>query len=67
MAVAARRTDEELLALAEQLTGEFRDLPAGSVLHCLSGAVRRARTWGCPPEHLVSTVEASTRWQLAQS
>ena len=58
--------DEELLELGQRLIREHELVPAGSVLRCLARATRQARSWGCPIEHLLSTVEASTRWHLAQ-
>jgi hypothetical protein len=58
--------DEELLELGQRLIREHEVVPAGSVLRSLARATREARSWGCPPEHLLSTVEASTRWHLAQ-
>lgn len=58
--------DEELLELGQRLIREHDVVPAGAVLRCLARATREARSWGCPREHLLSTVEASTRWHLAQ-
>lgn len=58
--------NEGMLDVAERLVREFGDVPAGAVLRCVAQALRRARRWGCPPEHLVWTVEASTRWRLVQ-
>lgn len=58
-------TDEDLLGLADRLVREFVQVPAGSVLRCLAEAVRSARAWDCPAEHLMWTAEASTRWRLA--
>jgi hypothetical protein len=58
--------NEEILALAHRLIHEYAEVPAGVVLASLTRAGRRARAWGCPPEHLAATIEASTRWRLAQ-
>lgn len=66
MSATSLTANDELLALAERLIREYGEVPAGAVLRCLARAVRRARAWGCPAEHLVPTVEASTRWRLAQ-
>jgi len=57
---------EDLLEVGQRLTREHPDVPAGSVLRCYARAVRNARMWGCPAEHLPATAEASTRWMLAQ-
>ena len=57
----------EVADLAQRLVAEYPDLPASRVLRCLAWAFRRAQSWGCPEEHLVTTVEASTRWGLAQT
>jgi len=61
-----RSVNEALLVLAEELTAEYVDIPAGSVLRCLARAVRHARLWGCPPEHLDTTAAATARWMLAE-
>jgi hypothetical protein len=61
-----RDVNDELLDIAEQLTAEYADIPAGSVLRCLARSVRVARSWGCPAEHLTATSAATTRWVLAQ-
>jgi hypothetical protein len=58
--------DDEMLGLAQRLIGDYDGLPAGAVLRALARATRDARLWGCPPEHLLATVEASTRWRLEQ-
>ena len=58
--------DEKLLDLGQLLIREHDIVPAGAVLRCLARATQEARSWGCPPEHLLATVEASTRWHLAQ-
>jgi hypothetical protein len=58
--------DEELLELGQRLIREHDTIAAGSVLRCLARAIREARSWGCPPGYLLSTIEASTRWHLAQ-
>ena len=56
----------DLLDSSHRLTEEHPEFPAGSVLRCYARAVRKAQMWGCPPEHLRTTAEASTRWMLAQ-
>ncbi len=62
----SKALNDDLLESSHLLTEEHPDLPAGAVLRCYARAVRRARAWGCPPEHLRVTAEASTRWMLAQ-
>ena len=57
-------TNDALLDVAEQLTNEYADVLAGSVLRCLARASRQAREWGCPLEHLPSTAAATARWML---
>ena len=66
MAAALLASSEELADLGERLVLEYTELPAADVLHTVTRAFRRAQSWGCPPEHLVATVEASARWGLAQ-
>jgi hypothetical protein len=66
MVASPTSVDEELLELGQRLIREHDEVPAGAVLRCLARSVRVARTWACPPEHLLSTVEASTRWRLAE-
>jgi hypothetical protein len=58
--------DDERLGLAQRLIREYAEVPAGAVLRSMARATRDARLWGCPAEHLVPTVEASTRWRLDQ-
>jgi hypothetical protein len=66
MTATTRAQDDEMLGLAQRLIGEYDDLPAGAVLRCIARASRDVRLWGCPPEHLLTTVEAATRWRLEQ-
>lgn len=66
MTAAVLTSGEEMQELAERLIREYHELPPARVLRCLLRAFRRARSWGCPQEHLSATVEASTRWGLAQ-
>jgi hypothetical protein len=66
MASPSRQPDDDLLELMDRLVGEYPRMPAGAVIRCLSREVRRARAWGCPPEHLSTTAEAATRWRLEQ-
>jgi hypothetical protein len=66
MATVSLTSDDEMLGLAQRLIREYCDLPAGTVLRSMACAVRDARVWGCPAEHLAATVEASTRWRLEQ-
>ena len=66
MTVAVLTADDEMQELAARLVQEYHELPPARVLRCLMRALRRAQSWGCPQEHLSATVEASTRWGLAQ-
>ena len=68
MTPAALHASDEtsMVELSERLLREYAELPAGAVLRSLARARLRARAWGCPQEHLVPTVEATTRWRLAQ-
>src|SRR3954452_21175608 len=58
--------NDELVELGHRLVHEHVEIPAGVVLRCVARSADHARTWGCPAEHLVGTVEASSRWRLAQ-
>lgn len=64
--VVSTSTDD-IVDLARRLIAEYPAVPASRVLRCLSEAHRRAQSWGCPPQHLATTVEASTRWGIAQA
>jgi hypothetical protein len=66
MAAALLIPSEELARLGERLVREHTEQPAAVVLQSVTEAFRRAQAWGCPPEHLVATVEASALWELDQ-
>jgi hypothetical protein len=57
--------NQELLDVAQRLTGEYDDLTAGSVLRCFARAVRRCVRAGCPTESLGREAERLTRHMLA--
>jgi hypothetical protein len=62
---SAATLDDELSDLGRRLAREHEAIPVGAVLRCVARSADQARTWGCPAEHLVSTVEAASRWRLA--
>src|SRR4051794_6802015 len=64
--MASATLDDQLADLGHRLVREHVEIPAGAVLRCVARSANHARTWGCPVEHLVGTVEASSRWRLAQ-
>ena len=66
MTSATLTVEDELMTLTQRLIREYAEIPAGAVMRCLARAAHGARAWGCPNEHFVSTVEASTRWRLEQ-
>jgi hypothetical protein len=63
---SSSQIDERLLELSQRLIRGHDIIAQGSVLRCLARATREARAWGRPPQHHLSTVEAATRWHLAQ-
>jgi hypothetical protein len=58
--------DEQLAQVEQRMIREHPEVPPGAVLRSVARATVRARRWGCPPQYLATTVEASTRWWLAQ-
>ena len=58
--------NHQLLEVAERLTTEFDQLPAGSVMRCFARAVQVARRSGCPAGSLPQTAERMTRLALAE-
>jgi hypothetical protein len=50
--------------LAKRLAHEYDEIPTVAVLRCLAVALRRARSWDCPPDYFLATVERSARWLL---
>jgi hypothetical protein len=65
MVSTARRTSVELTAVGDRLRAENPDIPGGSVLRCLSRAVRRLRLVGCPVDRLPDAAEELAREMLA--
>jgi hypothetical protein len=63
----AWEVERALVEVAVTLTHEHPEVPAGTVLRRLARAVRRARGWGCPEQHLPRTAEAVTRWALTEN
>ncbi|MBI1376885.1 MAG: hypothetical protein GC157_05310 [Frankiales bacterium] len=69
LVAASRRADErreELLALAERLAREYRDMPAGGVLRCVSRAVHLARVGNPTPDELPVRAEQLARLLIEQ-
>ncbi|HET6667827.1 MAG TPA: hypothetical protein VFG98_11165 [Intrasporangium sp.] len=60
----ARRASVELTAVGARLREEYSDMPGGSVLRCLSRAVRRLRLVGCPVDRLPEAAEELARTML---
>jgi hypothetical protein len=58
--------NHQMLEVAERLTAEFDQLPAGSVMRCFARAVQVARRSGCPAAALPQTAERMTRLALAE-
>ncbi len=57
---------EQMVELEQRMIQEHPEVAPGAVIRTVARATVRARRWGCPPQYLASTVEASTRWGLAQ-
>lgn len=57
---------DELLELTLRLTAEYQDVPAGSVMRCVSRALLRARLSGTPDRDLPAETEWHTRLLLAR-
>jgi hypothetical protein len=64
MVSTARRANLELTAVGDRLRAEYPDIPGGSVLRCLSRAIRRLRLVGCPVDRLPVAAEELTREML---
>jgi hypothetical protein len=58
--------NDQLLDVAERLTTEYPELPAGSVLRSFARAVVLARRSGCPTSSLPHRAERMTRHLLAK-
>ncbi len=66
MAATMTVEHEELMQVEQRMIREHPEVPPGAVIRSVARAALRARRWGCPPQYLATTVEASTRWSLAQ-
>lgn len=64
MVDATRRFVADISEVADRLACEYDTIPRGSVLRCVSRAVRRARAEGCPLDRLAERAEKDARAML---
>jgi hypothetical protein len=55
----------ELMSLTVRMVGEYPQFPAGSVMRCVSRAVRHAVVSGTPPDQIPGDAERAARRVLA--
>jgi hypothetical protein len=61
---ATRRFVADISGVADRLASEYVGIPRGSILRCVSRAVRRARSEGCPLDRLAEAAEKNARAML---